>query len=253
MFNRSLWCLAQMILVSHVVFDSASADQWGSIRGRFVYGGNPPVARKLEVNKDLGVCGKHPLLDESLVVGKDRGVANVVIYIRTRNVKIHPDLQKSLPPKAVLDNVGCRFEPHIRTLWVGKQTLVLRNSDPIGHNSNVQPFGEVGVNPLIPANGEYEHRLSLPQPIPIPISCGIHPWMRAHLVARDNPYIAVSGSDGVFKLEKLPAVELEFQAWQEKCGYVAIAKWKRGRFRLSIKPGVHDLGDIILDPKLFEK
>jgi len=41
-----------------------------------------------------------------------------------------------------MDNKGCRFEPHAAVMWTS-QTLVLKNSDPIGHNVK----GDVQANP----------------------------------------------------------------------------------------------------------
>ena len=49
----------------------------------------------------------------------------------------------------VYDNKGCRFEPHVLALWI-KEGLELHNSDPIGHNSNLQPLGGEPINPLLP-------------------------------------------------------------------------------------------------------
>ena len=73
------------------------------------------------------------------------------------------------------------------------------------------------------------------------------------LLPREHPYVAVSALDGTFKISKLPAGELEFQVWHERVGYLATPSWKRGRLKMTIKPGVNDLGTIELDPALFDK
>ena len=76
----------------------------------------------------------------------------------------------------------------------------------------------------------------------------------AYILPLDHPYVAITGSDGTFRIPKLPVgKELEFQVWQERAGYVATNEWKRGRFKITIKPGVNDLGKIKLSPKLFEQ
>ncbi len=83
------------------------------------------------------------------------------------------------------------------------------------------------------------------------VVCNIHPWMRAWLLPRDNPYAAVSGTDGSFVLAKLPVGEWEFQAWHEQGGWPRVPGWNRGRFKVRIKPGRNDLGTIKLAPAQF--
>ncbi len=106
---------------------------------------------------------------------------------------------------------------------------------------------------MIPAGKSFELDLKKEQRIPIPVTCNLHPWMKGYVLARNTPYVAVSGKDGVFKIDKLPLGKLEFQVWHEKAGYVAIPGWKRGRFTVKIDKGVRDLGDITLPATLFKK
>lgn len=248
----ALFCLVAVILLG--ASDVArAADDWADLTGRFVFDGPPPVAPKLVVNKDTEVCGKHPLVDESLVVGPDGGIANVIVYVRSAKVKTHPDLAK-FEPEVVLDNKNCRFEPHVLPVQLG-QTLILRNSDPVGHNSNVQPLGDQGVNPLIAAGTDAKHKFNKKQLLPVPVSCNIHNWMKAYVLPRDNPYTAVSDEKGNFTIKNLPVGEkLEFQVWQEKAGYLeAKPEWKKGRFEMTLKKGDNNLGDIKVKPALFQK
>ena len=70
---------------------TALAADWGTIKGRIVYKGTPPTPQKLVVNKDQAVCAKHPLVDESIVVSKDGGLANVFLYSREKDLPVHPD------------------------------------------------------------------------------------------------------------------------------------------------------------------
>jgi hypothetical protein len=235
---------------------AAHAQQWGDLTGKFVFDGNAPKQEPVNVNKDEQVFGKLGLKDESLLVGPGGGLANVVVYCRTADVMINPDLAANVPPKVVYDNKGGKFTPHVLTLWLGKQTLVLHNSDPVAHNSNLQPLGDTGVNPLLPPNSSQDHTFNRAQSIPAQVGCNIHPWMRGYVLPRPNPYATVSKEDGTFKIEKLPVGQLEFQAWQERMGYVDLPNNKppmpRGRFTVTIKPGVNDLGVIKVDPKLVK-
>jgi len=250
-----MFALAVAPAVAWLGSSSVMAAEWAELTGKFVYDGKPPVPKPVEITKDQEAFGNLGLVDESLLVAKDGGIANVVIYVRTRDVDIHPDIEKSLPKEVKFDNKGGRFEPHILPVWLDKQKVILHNSDPVPHNANVQPLGDEGKNPLLPPNTGVDHQFNRQQLIPVPVACNIHPWMRGFILPRNNPYTAVTAEDGTFTLEKLPAgTELEFQVWHEKSGYLdPQGDWMRGRFTITLKPGKNDLGTIRVDPAVFEK
>jgi len=232
---------------------AAAPAGWGDLTGRFVYDGAAPTPAALNITKDEEFCGPHNLVDESLVVGPDGGVANVVVFLRTRDVAVHPDLEAAAAAQIVFDNKNCRFEPHVLAVWFDRQTLIVRNSDPVGHNTNISPTADTPANPLLAADSQIEYTFHRHQNEPVAVSCNIHPWMRGYVLPRENPYFAVTAADGSFKIEKLPAGELEFVAWQEKTGELDPGDWKRGRFTVNVGAGMTtDLGEIKLAPSLFE-
>ena len=227
----------------------ASATDWADLSGKFVYDGKAPAPKLLLIKQDAKVFGKLGLVDESLVVDKKSGgVANIVIYVRTRNVDIHPDYAKNVKECVRLDFKGARFVPRILPLWVGKQEMC------VSHALNLQPIGDKGFSPLILPKGEFTHKFNREQIIPVPIFCPLHPWMRGYVLPRSNPYVAVTSKDGSFKLSKLPAGKiLEIQVWHEKSGYVVANGWTRGRFKIKLEPNEHkNLGTIKLQPTLFK-
>ena len=191
-------------------------DGWATLTGRFVLDGSAPSPARVNVDKDQAVCGTHQLFDESIVIGKDKGIANVAIFVTTRKIPINKSFDKSATESVVLDNIGCRFEPHVQKLRVG-QTLVVKNSDPVAHNTNIVGRN-IQANPLIPSGATAEFPIAGSEPDPAKVSCNIHPWMRARLVVTSNPYCAISKDDGSFELLDLPAGDLELQVWQENAG-----------------------------------
>jgi hypothetical protein len=236
----------------------ASAADWGTIKGRIIYKGAAPAPAKIKADKDVHVCGKHPLVDESLVVGKAGELANVFVYLNTKTkVAVHPDYAKTAKTSVVLDNKGCRYQPHAAVM-VTSQPLLLKNSDAVAHNVKGDLFKNAAFNVLIPPKGEVlKDDLTKPESRPCPIGCNIHPWMSAKLLVRDDPYAAVTGADGAFEIKNIPAGSHEFQLWQEKPGYLDGAKVqgkaaKKGRFTVNVKAGVLDLGDITIDAALFQ-
>ena len=238
----------------------ASAADWATLTGRIVYDGKPPAETDITPTKDPEVCGKHKIPDEELLVSKDGGLENAVIMLRTKGVPVAPSYESAANETVKLDNKGCRFEPHVEIIRTS-QELALHNSDPIGHNSKVDPLLNPGINPILPAGGEpVKYKFSQEEALPVKVGCNIHPWMGAWLVVRKDPYAAVTDADGKFTIKDLPAgKELEFGLWQENAGYLKDASYKggkannRGRFKIKLKPGENDLGDIKVSASVFKK
>jgi plastocyanin len=235
-----------------------SAEEWGTLKGRFVFDGKAPKAAPIPATKDPEVCGKHELHDETLEVADNGGLENAVIFVRTEKVPVAPEYEKTAKDDVVLDNKNCRFEPHVVVLRTS-QTLVLKNSDPVGHNSKLDPLKNTPINPIIPAGQEFKQQFPDEETLPIGVGCNIHPWMKAYVVVRSNPYAAVADKEGNFEIKDLPAgKELEFQLWHEKPGFLKEAKIEgvkvdnKGRFKLKIKPGENKLGEIKPPAKLFK-
>ncbi len=254
-----LFGLTAAVAVVVLSGSSALAAGWGTITGRFVLDGATPAPVKINVNKDEEVCGKHNLVDEGLVVGKDGAIEGVAIYLRTKMVPVHPDYEKTANATIGLDNKNCRYEPHVIVLR-NTQTLQLKNTDPVGHNVKIDSLINPPINVLIPAGAEAPVKFPMEEGLPVKVGCNIHPWMGGWIIMKSNPYAAVTGKDGKFEIKDAPAgTPLEFVFWQEKSGYVKDVTFKggkadtKGRFTLTLKPGVTDLGDIKVPVKLFAK
>lgn len=231
---------------------SAEPTGWGNLTGRFVYEGGQPDKTAIDTSKDP-ICTRHPVFNESVVVGDDGGLKDVVIYLATKKAPVFPEYEATAESAVVLDNKHCRFQPHVLTMRVS-QTLELHNSDPSSHNSNVTPLGDASFNALISEGNKADYHFTKPQSSPVKVTCNIHPWMLGYVLPRDNPYAAVSGDDGSFEIKNLPAGTWEFQVWQEAAGNLAAKpEWKKGKFKLQIKPGDNDLGVIQVSPSLLEK
>ncbi|HKD35715.1 MAG TPA: hypothetical protein VKB78_02915 [Pirellulales bacterium] len=243
------------------VASRASAEDWGTLKGKFVFDGKAPPPTAIDVTKDQEYCGNKGLVNEELVVDATTGaIANVMLWVRKKDVPIHPDYEKTASETVVLDNKGCRFEPHVQGIRVG-QTLQLKNSDPVAHNTNVQGRNNQ-INPLIPAKSSSDQKIDQSEILPALVSCNIHPWMKGRLIVRDNPYFAVSKKDGTFEIKNVPAGDIEFVVYHEKSGYVTDAtlngqtvKWPKGVMKVTIKAGDEptDLGEIKLSSAQFNK
>lgn len=236
---------------------SAQGAEWGTVTGRFVYDGKAPTPATLDTSKDP-LC-KVKLTDEDLLVDDKGGLANAVIALKTKGVAVNPAYESSAKESVELDNKNCRFEPHVLVVRTS-QTLLLKNSDPTGHNTNVQSTSNDGINPILAAGSDpLKHKFAKAEVRPVKVGCNIHTWMGAWLIVRTDPYAAVSDKTGTFTIKDLPAgKELEFGLWHEKAGYLRNAKFtggttdSKGNFKIKIKPGENNLGDIKVSSSIFK-
>lgn len=242
------------------------AKEWGTLKGKVVIEGKTPAMAKIDPNKDVAVCGKHPLQSETLVVDKTGALANVLIYalgnaadFKAPIAKVHPSYDKLKGSTYTLENKHCRFEPRLAVVWT-EQKFVVKNSDlSIEHNSYGQPFANPQFNPIIPQGRTTELSLKNPEMVPFPMTCSIHPWMKGYVISRPDPYAAASKATGEFTIENLPVGELTFRLWQESLGYLSKVKLngkdsadRKGLYKLTIKPGDNDVGKIVINAKDYE-
>jgi hypothetical protein len=229
---------------------AATGTGWGTLKGRFTFAGTPAQPKALVVDKDTEVCsmGGMKLLDRSLLVdSSSKGLANVVVFARkTSRVK-----NAAAETPLVFDQKNCEFLSPVFAARVGQQVEV-RNSDPIGHNTNIAGSS---FNQLIPAGQGTAYKPDAETGMPTMVTCNIHPWMKAYAVFRKDGYVAVSAADGSFTIPDLPAGEtIEFQVWHERSGGPNGAvglekpelKWTpKGRFQVTLEPdAVKDLGTL---------
>lgn len=231
---------------------SANEVSLGELRGRFVYVGNPPERKKLKVDKDVDCCGKYDIRDESLMVGPEKGLGNVFVYVRTRGIPVPSDLAQRVPKRVTLDNHECIFKPHCMAIWYPVQEFYIVNSDPIAQNVAFSPLGDLPANIILaPAPGDNTDavwRFRRSQTEPVLIVCNYHPWESAYVLPRDNPFFAISDLQGNFVIPNLPPGEWEFQIWHERVRQLDLPQAPRGRLVVPIKPGTNDLGVINVTP-----
>lgn len=223
---------------------------WGTLKGRFVFAGDPGTPKPLVADKDTEVCSKAgmKLLDRSLLVDPStKGLANVVVFARKASRVKNPVPETPL----VFDQKQCEFLAPVFAARVG-QPIDVRNSDPIGHNTNI---AGTAFNQLVPAGQGTVYKPESETGMPTMVTCNIHPWMKAYAVFRKDGYVAVTAADGSFSIPDLPAGEtIELQVWHERStgpnGAVGLdkpdLKWTpKGRFQIKLEQDeVKDLGTL---------
>jgi len=231
----------------------------GILKGRFVFGGMTPEQAKIDPKADAEFCGKHTILDESLVVADDNSLKNVVVWMHLASGDEPPPAVEPSDKPVVIDNKDCRFEPHISLVQAG-QTLEVKNSDKIVHSSLIDFFASPPISVTVPIGGKIAEKLLEEERLPNSVTCAIHPWMKGWVLVKEHPYFAVSDDKGEFTIRNIPPGDWNFRFWHEKAGYlreVEVAgkptEWSKGILAVNIAEGkTNDLGVVTTPAELFE-
>jgi len=188
----------------------------GAVAGRVTFQGPPPPRRSIELQRECQAHGAE-ILAEDVVVGAEGGLRDVLVHVR-RGLAGHAIPERPAGPSPVLDQVGCRYTPHVLALRAG-DSLLVANSDPIAHNVRVHaPRNGLGSNRT---QGEGAAPLELPfarAELGVRVDCDLHPWMGAVVHALDHPFFALTGEDGAFRIDGLPEGEYELEALHPTLG-----------------------------------
>jgi plastocyanin len=179
--------------------------------GKVVLEGEKPEVKPLEIDAEKSKgCGTVATTNETLIVNDKGGIANVVVIVEVEGQTVKP-LEKPFE----LDQKSCRFEPHVTVVPVGS-TVEFRNSDETGHNVHIYPGKNEIFNQTIPPKSAEQRKFDKEDRIEV--KCDIHPWMNSYLIVANSNFYAVTGADGSFKIEGLPAGEHKVSYWHEKLG-----------------------------------
>lgn len=184
-----------------------------TISGTVTYLGTAAAPQKLAVTKDVAVCGKIGHLDESLVVGANKGIKDVVVSLAS--VKGGKTLD-AMGAEFVLDQKDCAYVPHVTLLPVNKPLKIL-NSDGILHN--IHTFSKVNP-PLNKPQPKFLKKMDMvfKSPEIVSVKCDVHGWMSAWVVVVDHPYHAVTDATGKFTITDVPPGTYTVEFWQEALG-----------------------------------
>jgi hypothetical protein len=183
---------------------TAGAQGGGTVEVEVKYNG-APVIEKLKVNKDTAKCGTETTI-EKVVVGGNKGLANVVASV--------PGAKGATKTKAVIDQHGCRFVPHVLVMQPGE--IEIKNSDDILHNIHTYSTANPSINKAQP---KFKKTMTekFEKPEVIKVTCDVHSWMQGWVAVVPGP-AAVTDKDGVAKIENVPAGKQKIEVWHETLG-----------------------------------
>jgi hypothetical protein len=189
-----------------------AARESGLVSGFVKYQGIAPSPTPLAITKDREVCGTAPVYDQSLVVGREGGLANAVVTLDDP-AQGHP--LKPAPP-VQFDQKGCQYVPRVAVFPAGT-TIVILNSDGILHNIHT----ESTVNPIIDLaqpGFKKQVRVTIEKPEVIKVTCDAHNWMEGWWYVTATPFYAVTDRDGRYDIHGVPPGSYTVRVWQERLG-----------------------------------
>jgi len=183
------------------------------ISGKVKLDGTPKPEVEIQMDAICGKMHQGKVTTRHYVVGADKGLANVFVYIK-QGAKKTPAAGDSAP---MIDQVGCMYEPYVVGAVAG-QDVAFKNSDPLLHNVHATPKVNKEFNVAQPLKGQVTKKQFNEPEVLVRIKCDVHPWMFSYVGVQDNPYFAVTDKDGNFTIKNLPAGKYTIEAFHQKIG-----------------------------------
>ena len=216
-------------------YESADVKDGGAIVGTVRFEGEIPKRKRLKVSGADKPCHAKPIPNDDLVVSKDGKIRWAVVSIKKID-RGKPFPQADPENPLVLDQLGCRFRPHV-VVVPQSQSLKILNNDGVLHNVHLHAKKNEPFNRSMPGRVK-ELDVTFDRSERIRVGCDVHNWMAAWIVVTKHPYCAVTGKDGAFRLENVPPGTYTLRVWHEKLG-------KQER-EITVSPGAEAEVDFVL-------
>ncbi len=184
----------------------------GVIKGTVKFEGEAVPMEVPKKRKELDHCKSKEIKLNAILVNGEK-LQDVYVGIAAGQLK------GKYKPKApaTIDQVDCVYSPRIQGILAG-QVVTIKNSDPTMHNVNASFGKKTLFNTGQPKGTKPFKKDDFDEPGIYRVKCDIHTWMRAFVVASDNPFHAISDKDGNFKIEQVPDGEYKMIAWHSQYG-----------------------------------
>lgn len=190
---------------------------FGSVTGVVKFQGTPPTMPPIDMSEEPACAEKYgsPPTERAVVVNGNGTLAGVFVYVKEG---LPADADYPAATDTVwIDQNACRYEPNVVGARV-RQTIAIRNDDPVMHNVNATAKRNRGFNISQPVEGMVSTRSFRRPEVMVELACDVHGWMRAYIGVMDHPFFATTGDDGSFTIPDLPAGTYTLEAWHAQYG-----------------------------------
>jgi plastocyanin len=185
-----------------------------TIKGAVKLTGKAPEMKVPKKRKDAEVCKSKEVKYNAVLADKDGKLSDVLVRIANDSIKGD---YKAPSKHAEVDQKDCMYSPRILGVVAG-QTIDIKNGDATLHNVHSYKGADTMFNTPQPKGSDPIAKEMPDEPKIIKLMCDVHPWMRGFVVVSAHPFFSVSGADGTFTIEKVPAGDYTIEAWHSHYG-----------------------------------
>ncbi|MBI4373049.1 MAG: carboxypeptidase regulatory-like domain-containing protein [Candidatus Omnitrophica bacterium] len=187
-----------------------------SVSGKVAFEGEAPIPAPINFGAERQCAlmhGDKMPVSEDLIVNPNQTVKWALVYVKEGLTGDFPAPADSVE----VDQNGCIFAPHVTVARTG-QTVKFKNSDTLLHNVRTVSKINKAFNIAQPVQGMTTAKTFTDPEVGIQLRCDVHFWMSAYLHVLSHPFFAVTGEDGSFTIQDLPAGTYTIEVWHEKLG-----------------------------------
>jgi hypothetical protein len=205
-------------------YEQTVVSNGGTVAGKVQFAGDIPDPQRFELRRyyDRVYCGAlsdgsgYRLLRE-VSVGEQQGLKDVVVTIEGVFKGKPFDFQDTK-----LEANICQFVPFVSVVRNERQLSVV-NLDSVAHDLQFYERDREHIfimfhRPALTKAGTSDVVRFTGNRREVTMQCGMHPFMQGHGLAVDNPYYAVTGTEGTFAIKDLPAGTYRIKAWHPVLG-----------------------------------
>ncbi len=205
-------------------YEETVVSNGGTVAGKVQFAGDIPDPQRFELRRyyDRVYCGAlsdgsgYRLLRE-VSVGEQQGLKDVVVTIEGVFKGKPFDFQDTK-----LEANICQFVPFVSVVRNERQLSVV-NLDSVAHDLQFYERDREHIfimfhRPALTKAGTSDVVRFTGNRREVTMQCGMHPFMQGHGLAVDNPYYAVTGTEGTFAIKDLPAGTYRIKAWHPVLG-----------------------------------